>query len=63
MKKKLQRYKIIAFAGIIIIALGVTFSTTMKDSDNSIGTVLIAIGGLFLISGLSQKRKSNKEKE
>ena len=58
----LSRYKIIAFAGIIIIAIGVTLSTTLKG-ENAIGTLLIAVGGLFLIAGLSLKRRSNEEQK
>jgi uncharacterized membrane protein len=56
-----SRYKIIALAGIIIIALGVTLSTALKEDDNAIGTVLIAVGGLLLIAGLSLKRRSNEK--
>lgn len=42
--------------GIIIIALGVTFSTTLKDSIPSLGPVFVALGGLFILIGLSKKK-------
>ncbi len=62
-QSKLPRYKLVAFAGILIIAIGVTLSTSLKDDDNAIGTVLIAVGGLFLIAGLSMKRRSNDDQK
>lgn len=61
----MQRYRRILFAGILIIALGVLLNTTLKTGEA--GTVLIAIGGLFFIFGMQQKRKEedviNKNKE
>ena len=54
--KKYRRY---IFTGIIIISLGITFSTTMADSVGSLGTVFIAVGGLFLIIGMNMKRKGS----
>jgi len=62
MAEKLEKYKRYIFVGIIIIALGVTFSTTMKDSLGSLGTVFIAIGGLFFIIGMSMKKKGEESK-
>jgi len=61
MKKSLEDYKKFIFTGIIIISLGVTFSTTMSNNLGSIGTVLIAVGGLFFIIGMSKKKKSEKQ--
>ena len=52
----MENYRRYFFMGIIIIALGITFSTTMKDSMGSLGTVLIAVGGLFFIIAMSKKR-------
>jgi len=57
MSKKLEKYKQYIFIGIIIISLGVTFSTILKDNVGSLGTVFIAIGGLFFIIGMSMKKK------
>ena len=62
MVEKLEKYRRYIFAGIIFIALGVTFSTTMKDSAGSLGTVFIAIGGLFFIIGMSMKKKAEENK-
>ena len=56
-------YKRILFIGIILIALGVTFSTTMKEDVGSIGTVFIAVGGLFFIAGMARKRKEEEKIE
>jgi multisubunit Na+/H+ antiporter MnhB subunit len=61
MKKSLEGYKKFIFTGIIIISLGITFSTTMSNNLGSIGTVLIAVGGLFFIIGMSNKKKSEKQ--
>lgn len=64
MKTKVEASKRFLFAGIIIIAMGVTFSTTMKDTVGTFGTILIAIGGLLFIIAMSKKRnvlERNKE--
>jgi galactitol-specific phosphotransferase system IIC component len=55
----MENYRKYIFLGIIIISLGIVFSTTLQDSIKSLGTVLIAVGGLFFIIGMSKK---NKEK-
>jgi len=46
-----------------MIALGIVFSNTMTDTSHSLGNVFIAIGGLFFISGMHLKRKSDQEKD
>lgn len=60
MTKKLVNYKRYIFIAIIIIALGITFTTTLKDTGGSLGTVFIAVGGLLFIIGMSKKRKGEK---
>ena len=60
MKSKLEGYKKRYFLAIVFIALGVSFSTTMGDEMGGVGTVFIAIGGLFLISAMSLHRKVDK---
>jgi hypothetical protein len=57
MNYKSKKYKRYIIMSIIFIALGVTFSTTLKESVPSIGTIFIALGGLFLIIGMRMKRK------
>ncbi len=42
---------------MIVIALGVTFSTTLADTVGSLGTVLIAVGGLFFIMAMAERKK------
>jgi Sec-independent protein secretion pathway component TatC len=62
MSKKTETYRKFIFIGIIIIALGITFTTTFKDTVGSLGIVLIAVGGLFFIIGMSKKRKEDEQK-
>jgi len=45
--------------GIIILSLGITFNTSMKDSFGSLGIVFIGLGGLFFIIGMNMKRKED----
>ena len=54
-------YKRTFFISIILIALGVTFSTTLNIG--SLGTVLIAVGGLFFIASMAKKRKVDAQLE
>lgn len=61
-RNKLEPYQRFVLLGIILIALGVTFSTTLKEAVGSLGTVFIAVGGLFLIVGMSKKRKEEERK-
>jgi len=60
LKTKLETYKRFIFIGIIIIALGITFSTTFKESIGFLGIVFIAVGGLFFIIGMKKKRKEDE---
>lgn len=60
MASKLKKSERILLFGIIIIALGVVFSTTLSDKVGVLGTVFIAIGGLFFISGMSRKKKEEE---
>jgi len=41
MRKKLEPYKRFIIIGIIVIALGIIFSTTLKETDGSLSTVLL----------------------
>lgn len=59
--KKIEEHKKYFFISIIIIVLGINFSTVMKDPFGSLGTVFIAIGGLFFIIALNKKREANKK--
>ncbi len=53
--QKLERYKRTIFFAITLVALGVVLSTTMKTT---FGVVMIAVGGLFFIIGMNEKRKA-----
>jgi hypothetical protein len=61
MKKPVAHYTRYIFIGILIIGLGITFNTTFKDTLGTLGTVFIAVGGLFFIIGMNKKQKGNKE--
>jgi hypothetical protein len=63
MKNNIAPYKRFIFIAILIVALGITFSTTMNDSLGSLGTVFIAVGGLFFIIGMRKKGKEDESQE
>ena len=48
------------FISLIFIALGVIFNTILKESVDTLGTVFIALGGLFLVISFAKKRKSEE---
>ena len=59
----LKRYRRQIFLGILLVTLGVTF-LNYNEMNSSIGPVFIAIGGLFIIIGLNQKRRDEgKDRE
>lgn len=53
------KYKRLFFLSIILIALGVSFNTTLEIG--SLGTVFIAVGGLFFIASMARKRKEEED--
>jgi len=57
MKPKRESYKRIFFLGIILIALGVIYSTTLSETFGSLGIVFIAVGGLLFILAMRKKRQ------
>ena len=61
MSTKPEKYKRYIYMGIVIIALGISFTTTLKESVGALGIVFIAVGGLFFIIGMSQKRKGQEK--
>ena len=61
--KKLEGYKRHLFLSAVIIALGITFTTTLKDTVGSVGIVFIAVGGLFFVISMNKKRKEEEQKE
>jgi len=56
----MEGYKRIFFVGLILIALGVIFSTTLSDKLGSSGIVFIAIGGLLFIASMSRKKQGQR---
>ena len=61
MSTKMERHKRYIFVAIIITTLGVSFTTTLKDSLGTLGVVFIAVGGFFFIVGMSMKRKDKEQ--
>ena len=59
--KKEEAYRKYIFAGIIVVALGIAFSTTLKESVGSLGNIFIAIGGLLFIFGMNEKGKQDEK--
>ncbi len=55
--KKNEDYKRYLFMSVIIIALGVTFTTSLKNSMGTLGIVFIAIGGLLFFLAMKKKQK------
>lgn len=49
--------------GIVIIALGIVLSTTLKGNLESLGNVLVAVGGLLFIVGLSKMKREEKDNQ
>lgn len=53
-----EKYRRYVFFGIILIALGVIFRTSLEVSG-SFGVVLMAFGGLMLLVGMKKKRDAS----
>ena len=62
MMEKLEGHKRYLFISATIIALGITFTTILKDTVGAIGIVFIATGGLLFIIGMRKKQKEMKRK-
>jgi len=50
-------YKRIFFISLVLIVFGVIVQTTLKDVSGPLGIVLIAVGGLFFIISMANKKK------
>jgi predicted membrane channel-forming protein YqfA (hemolysin III family) len=59
--EKLKGHKRSLFLSAVMVALGITFTTIMKDTLGLVGIVFIAVGGFFFIVGMSKKRKEDEE--
>jgi len=60
MEQKIQGYRKYLYFSSIITALGVIFSTTLRDTSGLFGLVLIATGGLLFFIAIRNKRKEGK---
>ena len=52
-------YKRYYLLSIILIALGVSLSTILGEELGAIGTVMIALGGLFFIISMALKKQGS----
>ena len=59
----LHKYRLFIYVALVVIAFGVLLSTNAGDSTSTFGTVLIAVGGLFFIIGMSKKPEKDSMKE
>ena len=55
MKTKAER---LGYYAIITVSMGVVVSNTLESDARSLGTVMIAIGGLLLIAAMAEKKKN-----
>ena len=53
----------IGFVAIVVVALGVTLSTTLKDYAPTLGVILVAVGGFLLVVALSRRRNEQQNEE
>ena len=58
----MQGYKRIFFIGLVVIALGIVFSTTLSERLGSLGIVFIALGGLLFVASMSRKKKEERRR-
>jgi Sec-independent protein secretion pathway component TatC len=63
MMEKIEGYRRYLYISATIIAIGITFTTLLKDTVGSIGVVFVAIGGLFFIIGMRKKQKEDEQKK
>ncbi len=61
--KKREEYRKYIYMGIVVITLGVVFSTTLKGNIESLGNVLVAVGGLLFIVGMSKKKREERDNQ
>lgn len=55
-------YRRTLYIGMIMIALGIVFTTTLSEKVGSVGIVFIAIGGLLFIVGMTRKKREDADK-
>ncbi len=61
MLQLLNNYRRLFFISIIMIAMGINLNTTWKGEFGTLGTVLIAVGGLFFIMAMGKKKEESKD--
>lgn len=61
--KNIEEYQKFIYLGLIVIAIGIIFTTSLKETVGSFGNVLVAVGGLLFIIGMSKKQKGTKGDE
>ena len=53
-------YRRAFFISIILITVGVVLNTLIKENVTAIGTVFIAVGGLFFIISMAKKKSQEQ---
>ncbi|MBO0330247.1 hypothetical protein [[Muricauda] lutisoli] len=61
--KKREEYRKYIYMGIVVISIGVVFSATFEGNVESLGNVLVAVGGLLFIVGMSKKKREEKDNQ
>lgn len=54
-------YQKYLFTGILLVLVGLVCTMALKDPLEPIGNILVAIGGLLVVFGLSKKKRSEKK--
>ena len=53
-------YRRALFISIILITVGIVLNTLIKENVTAIGTVFIAVGGLFFIISMAKKKSQEQ---
>ncbi|MBO0340459.1 MAG: hypothetical protein VX798_03630 [Bacteroidota bacterium] len=61
--EKREAYRKYIYMGITVISIGVVLSATFEGNVESLGNVLVAVGGLLFIVGMSKKKREEKDNQ
>ena len=50
--------KIAIFIGVLVVALGVLLTIAMREETGPLGIIFIAVGGVAIVLGISQRKSS-----
>ena len=63
MPEKLSEAKRFIYFGLLIISLGLIYSTTLAESLGAFGMLFMVMGGLFFIIGMRKRKQEEDNKE